>query len=525
MITERRHAKSQTTIIVLVSFALVLIATLYFHHRIAGLAPYIDEGDMAINARIIHRGGLMYKDAFNEKGPGLYWIVAGLFQLFGDRLELLRYASAVGVSITLLILLAFGYRFGSPVAGLVAAALFAVSHFFFQGFIYQAEAPLTPLFMMAAYLLSAPGEERPKPMAVLFAGVALFCATTVKQTSWLIVFAAGLLLLADLRRDFRAGVKSLTAFSVGVVVPWCALFALVIYQGYFSEFLRGYLFPLREYAVDFYTYFPNRLQFFVELPLWWAIIVSLVFVLSSRLSFHNRLLCWLMVLATLATQFPAMFPYHFPPLLATTSLAFTVAVVCTKPGRRTLRIAGFAGLFVLTGIAATNIHLHELQGQFFMPVHPAEKEIVREIQERTKTDETIFVFPFNSLYYYWSDREHPGRHGFFLPWVIPKHVVPEVIDEFNKRPPKLIFFVYYAICTTNGALPKDYLAPLLDRIADDYVFEKMFDNKVAMLVPKETISDNIESRSCMAKKLLYTDLECGRVQEPPMGTWRRECGL
>jgi|GEM_PF-5575240 len=523
MTTMKRISPRAAQALTILGFLAVLAVTLTAHAHLARLAPYVDEGDMAMDARIIHRGGLMYRDVFNEKGPGLYWLVAGLFELFGDRLIVLRYASAAGTALTLLLLFAFGLRRQKPLTGLLAAAGYALTHLFFLGFIYQAEAPITPLLMLALYLLATERDRPPSPGALIFAGLALFGATTVKQTSWLMVAAATLyLLLADWRTDKRAALKHITIFLTAVAAPW--LIVLAASWNYLDEFLRGYLFPLLEYDTKFYTYWPNRLEFFLELPVWWMVLVSLVALPLTRLARADKWLLGLMLAAVLATMFPALFPYHFAPLLALSCLGTALALTHLPPVYNALRWLALAGLLALTAVAAFNAPAQQIKGQFFAPPHPADAAIVRDIQTHTAPDETIFVFPFNSLYYYQADRAHPGRHGFFLPWVIPAHVLPEVLAEFADRPPALVLYVYFDKCTTNGARPKDYLEPLLARLLAEYRPREIYSNNVVMLERLAPGTQASPNERCLLSKLLYTDLDCRGIV-PPLAQWRRECGL
>ncbi|HPM78201.1 MAG TPA: glycosyltransferase family 39 protein [bacterium] len=519
----QRLSPRSAQVFIILGFLAVLAVTLTTHAHLAHLAPYVDEGDMAMDARIIHRGGLMYRDVFNEKGPGLYWLVAGLFEIFGDRLIVLRYASAGGTALTLLLLFAFGIRWQRPLAGLLAAAGYAIAHLFFLGFIYQAEAPITPLLMMALFLLATEHDRPPSPVAIVFAGLALFGATTVKQTSWLLVAAATLSLACSSRRtDTRTASKRTALFLAAVAAPW--LIVLAASWNYLDDFLRGYLFPLLEYDTEFYTYRPNRLEFFLELPVWWMVIVSFIALPLTRLARADKWLLGLMLAAVLATMFPALFPYHFAPLLALSCLGTALALTHLPPAYHAWRWIAPAGLLALTTIAAYNVTGQQLKNQFFAPPHPADAAIVRDIQTLAAPDETIFVFPFNSLYYYQADRAHPGRHGFFLPWVIPAHVLPEVLAEFERRPPALVLYVYFDKCTTNGARPKDYVEPLLARLLDDYRIREIYPNNVAML-ERLTSGMKIEpGERCLLEKLLYTDLDCRGVV-PPLAQWRQECGM
>jgi hypothetical protein len=59
-----------------------------------------DEGGYLYQAARVAAGDVLYRDVFNINPPGSYWLMAGLFRLFGTTLATARAASAVVSGLT-----------------------------------------------------------------------------------------------------------------------------------------------------------------------------------------------------------------------------------------------------------------------------------------------------------------------------------------------------------------------------------------------------------------------------------------
>ncbi|NLH49917.1 MAG: hypothetical protein GX444_15155 [Myxococcales bacterium] len=489
--------------------AFLLAATLAVHLYLTDSSPFLDEGCRANTGRLLSHGKAMYRDAFNETGPGIYWVTAGLFRVFGDRFTVLRYAATAAMLTTLLLLLGLGRRYGRPAAGLIAAACFAIFHLFFLGRLWEPESLLTPLLLAPVYLLAGRDDETTPPRwKFLLAGLAYFLATVIKQTTWP---AAGLALAVVLASFLRQGrgraLTRLGMLAAGLFLPWIALLVMAVWQGEWKDLLAGYLFPLRRFQVGTYFCPPSEAEFYLELPFWWLAAASLAYLSTRRagLTALNRRLLLVSLVATILMIFPAMFAYHFLPPLAPAAIGFGLAVT---GARRTARLVYGAPFLLLCLPAAwfASAQYHGRVGKFEMPRWQA---VAARVESLTAPDEPIFVFPHDSTYYYLTGRQPPGRYGFLMPWTTPPEVLDEFLAEFAARPPRAILYTYLENCTPSGWHPRDYLEKFLEMLAARYRVAEVFDNQVVLLTPREAAADEARE-SCRLKNLFDRRETCGR---------------
>lgn len=85
----------------------------------------LDEAIHATAARAILDGGVLYRDAIDQRTPLSYYAVAGVFAVFGENnLWAVRAAIALLITVTGGLLLAAGRRLSGILAGITAAVLF-----------------------------------------------------------------------------------------------------------------------------------------------------------------------------------------------------------------------------------------------------------------------------------------------------------------------------------------------------------------------------------------------------------------
>jgi 4-amino-4-deoxy-L-arabinose transferase-like glycosyltransferase len=195
-----------------------------------------DEGAFLTIARVILHGGLPYRDAFDQKSPGIYYLLAGLLALTGGLTPLAQILviRAVVVLTNLATaggLLLLGRRWWSLEVGIVGAALWLMGLPIFQGNHFFTE----PFAVMATVFALVVVAYFPTLRGALLAGLLLALGSLFKQTAVLAVPGVALLLLPDWHRmrgwwrPNRALLVRLGIFVAGFIAPWlliCAVFAL-----------------------------------------------------------------------------------------------------------------------------------------------------------------------------------------------------------------------------------------------------------------------------------------------------------
>ncbi len=200
-----------------------------------------DEGAFLAIARVVLHGGVPYRDAFDQKSPAIYYLLAGVLAITGwlsplaqilvlrTLVVLTNFATAGG-------LVLLGRRWWSLEVGVLGAGLWLLCMPLFQGdhFFTEPFAVAATVFALVALAYF------PTVRGALCAGLLLALGSLFKQTTVLAVPGVGLLLLPDWRsgrgwwRPSRALLARVGAFAVGLIVPWLLVCAAFVLAGAFG---------------------------------------------------------------------------------------------------------------------------------------------------------------------------------------------------------------------------------------------------------------------------------------------------
>jgi Dolichyl-phosphate-mannose-protein mannosyltransferase len=205
---------------------------------------FLDEGAIAEIAREIANGKTLYRDAVHVALPGVFYLLAGLFELFGPSFLVGRYVMVVAFTT----LVALVYVLARQVSGRAAAGgatLIAIAYklWAFPHWQMLSYTPLALLLVTVAVALLAADVGRRRRGRVALAGLLAGLAITFKQDmGGLAVVGLGVFLLLD-GEGGRLG-RAL-AFGVAAAIPPAAAFAAFAAMGLGGEmFAQTVVFPL-----------------------------------------------------------------------------------------------------------------------------------------------------------------------------------------------------------------------------------------------------------------------------------------
>jgi hypothetical protein len=241
--------------------AIVFLAALrywlWYYNRSTNL---LDEGSTAAQALRILNGEVIYRDFFTVVTPASYFTVAGLFQLFGEQLIVLRWAAVACGLAVLLVTLTIGRRVAAwPFAA--AAGLLTTVWGWFLGTpnFYSLQAALCALIALWCYLRDV---ERPHPKWVVLAGAFAGLAALTKQNVGAYA-AAGLLLsiwlsaLFDQSLDARGRLRRSGLLIAGVAAPFVPALLYLLIAGAGPYLYESWIYyPLAKYPERFALPFP-----------------------------------------------------------------------------------------------------------------------------------------------------------------------------------------------------------------------------------------------------------------------------
>jgi 4-amino-4-deoxy-L-arabinose transferase-like glycosyltransferase len=244
----------------------VLLLSLLLRLHFVSVPLERDEGEYAYVAWLMHDGGVPYRDAFNQKPPGVFFSYLLFMQLFGfttEGIHLGMYAWTLG---TIVFVYLTGSRVFSPAAGIIAAAVFSVASISpaFLGTAANTEILMALPLAAAAYCAAGFLVQSGTPLArCLLCGLLVGLATSMKQVG---VTDGALFALVIVAATLHAGEAPKTllwraaTFAAGVVLPWVPLLAFFAANGALGDLVGDALLhnlrysrvvPLAEYANNF----------------------------------------------------------------------------------------------------------------------------------------------------------------------------------------------------------------------------------------------------------------------------------
>src|SRR5258708_4829865 len=238
-------------------FATLLVVTsLWLRWPTFGFSLWnVDEAIHAAAARTILDGGVLYRDAIDQRTPLSYYAVAAIFAVCGENnLWAVRCLIALLIAGTAWLLFFAGRTLRDAAAGLAAATLYVLlsTGVLFQGDAFAANTEwFVAFFSSAAAVVFLAGGPSAAPRRVFVAGLLLGCSFLSKQPALLDLAAPGFALAyAGWRQSLprRRLLFQFLALAAGWLTP--VLLAPVYFAAHGA--LRDFLFCAWTYNLSYY---------------------------------------------------------------------------------------------------------------------------------------------------------------------------------------------------------------------------------------------------------------------------------
>lgn len=404
-----------------------------------------DEGGYAYMAQRFLKGDLIYRDYWESRPPGIVFIYALIFKLYGENLTAIRVFSIYTGLLSVLLVYLLAEKLFNRRTGYLSALLYAI---FSGGPLIQGSSANAEPFMILFTLL---GVYLGNPF---LAGVSFGLAFMVKQTA-----VDGLLAVMLLSRK-----RNIFPIVLGFFTAWAPVIFYLVKNNIFGEFIYaafGYNFSYVRNAYEYGGWFVRLKNTFLlinrENSLLWFLGIIGLFMLR-----RNFLIFVWPVFGVLAVSLGGrFFPHYFIQL---------IPVLCILSGYSLSRIGVkiLPVLILLTAFTVFNQYRYYL---VYSPYevcqlkYPAEKFVLaevlaRKIQKETRPEDYIYVWGSEPEIYFYSGRRCPARyiHNHFIrmnPKLAGKGK-KEIIEQLNLKRPKVI-----VVCDALDIFPE--LKEFIDR--------------------------------------------------------------
>jgi len=235
--------QSTKTIARYCSYALLLIVIVFFgliRLRLRDMPLERDEGEYAYAGQLMLQGIPPYKLAYTMKLPGTGAAYAAMMAVFGQTPAGIHIGLMLVNAVTILLVFALGARLSGRLAGLVAAAAYAVlsTSFLVLGFAAHA-THFVVLFALAGILLLLRAIDGKRAWQFFASGLLLGLAFLMKQPGLAFAVFGGLYLLKSewvqpIR--WRSLGSRLGWYVAGVALPFALTCLILFFAGVFRTF-------------------------------------------------------------------------------------------------------------------------------------------------------------------------------------------------------------------------------------------------------------------------------------------------
>jgi hypothetical protein len=402
-------------------------------HRLADLGVQADEGVHLVVGEQLAAGDVLYRDLFENRTPGVEWLLAAVVWMGGDGLLTGRLLSAGAALITVASLIAAGRQAGRDAGGRLAAFLFALaplpifwSHFIMLEHFQTAAAALS----MACALR---GIRRRDWRWWFAAGFVAGLSVLAKHTGLILCGVYGLFIVAQWlgRRkalDGSAAVSVGAGFSLGVL----PLVGCLVFQGTAGDFAHLVLGVQRLAPVAGWPEKAGQLLSYVtRQPLIPLACLGAYSALRSKDGALRLVLLWavaewIALFLPPETQFSwgGFSHYAIAPIAATSLLVGIGLARAWRAWGGRVRSSELAlgGLMTIAALGAVPGCIGDLgyavqQDAYPMAGFDEEKAIGEAVAAVTREDESLLVLA-NSAFYHWAGR-HPASRYFHYPGFLP----------------------------------------------------------------------------------------------------------
>ena len=460
---------------------------------VADLPLERDEGEYAyIAARWLDSGELPYRDAFDQKPPGVFVLYALAFGVGGQTEAAVRWTAQAWTLVTLAAIAALGRRLFSPAAGVAAAllaTLLTVDPSWLGNAVNTELVAIAPLSVGAlAALRASTGGVGWSLLTGACGGLALLCKPVVAP---IVAFE----LATAVWRSGRARAHAFAgaAGMAAVLAPVAVYFAAA---GVWHELLDATVWNNLAYAGgtklgDYRRYFWAQFRgSLVPLgPVYAVAAAAPLLLLSSGAGRARRSLVW--VGAWLAASLAAVaaggyFRQHYF-VLTVPPLALLAGAALDGAARRLLPSTRAAAALAVAAALALVAHAVWRGWWYYGPASGAEKmgrlygsnpfpealPTARWIATHSAPDDRVFVYGSEPQLLFHAGRRSASRYIFVYPLTMPLGDAAarqrEALAAFDAAPPRFVVGVFVRSSTLDQpGTPPELRQGLRERIERDY---------------------------------------------------------
>lgn len=292
--------------------------------RFVGMPLERDEGEYAYIGQLILKGIPPYKEAYNMKLPGIYYMYALILSIFGETYKGIHTGFILMNALTMIFLFYGLKKLFNPMIGVLTAGIYGLMAMSnnFLGFAAHA-THFAVFYLSIAIIFIGSYDKNKKPIFALLSGFMFGMAFLMKQQAVYFILLGGIVFLVfqfiDFPKEYVKIARNTAIFSVGVFIPYILVVLLMFTTGNFDKFWFWTVQYASKYASGLPWSSGKQLLSMTFVPIWeefkwlWLLAMAgIVIVLISKFSLKQKIfaICFV-VFAALATTPGFYFRQHY----------------------------------------------------------------------------------------------------------------------------------------------------------------------------------------------------------------------
>ncbi len=455
---------------------LILVFLVYTIRSKFLLIPFErDEGIYSYMGELLLEGKVPYKDFYEMKFPGIFYLYAFIINFFGETVKGVH-TGFMWINILSILFVYFASKkMFSPIAGIISAATMAFVSLTpsLSGFTVQSEHGVA-LFISLGLLLYAHARSKKHFLLYLFTGMSMAMAVMIKTTAVFVAVWGGVIIflefLFEKEKKYKEFFKNIFAYSLGGITIVCVFFLIIKIKGGFDEMLYWTFEYSKQYSqlitfdegIKYFGYTRDAILQNHKL-FWYHSILAIAVCLFRPIPYQLKVYGITLLACSFLTIVPGYFFYgHYwiqiiPGLAVVAGLTYHCVITIFE---NKFKLGKLSIKYIYLSIFSILVfyHIKTLKSYYFHPNYelilrqvygnnpfPEAMEIGNYINANSKPEDNIVLIGSEPQIYFYTKKKSPSRHAYFTALVtnVPMHKdwQREFVRDTEKAKPRyLIYF-------------------------------------------------------------------------------------
>jgi len=460
---------------------LCLIIIIYVIRSKFLLIPFErDEGIYCYMGELLLEGKVPYKDFYEMKFPGIFYLYACIINFFGETVKEVHTGFMWMNILSILFVYFASKKMFSPIAGIISATTMAFVSLTpgLSGFTVQSEHGVA-LFISLGLLLYAHARSKKHFLFYLFTGMSMAMAVMIKTTAVFMAIWGGVIIvlefLFDKEKKYKEFFKSIFAYSLGGIAIVCIFFLIIKMKGGFDEMLYWTFEYSKQYSqlmtfdegIKYFGYTRDAILQNHKL-FWYHSILAVGVCLFRPIPYQLKAYGITLLACSFLTIVPGYFFYgHYwiqtvPGLAVVAGLTYYCVITIFENKLTLGKLSIIKYIYLSIFIILVFNHIKTLKSYYFHPNYelilrqvygtnpfPEAMKIGDYINANSKPEDNIVLIGSEPQIYFYTKKKSPSRHAYFTALVtnVPMHKdwQREFVRDTEKAKPKYIVFFNHPI--------------------------------------------------------------------------------